>query len=225
MKHIFSYDSKLMQFLSATADVFIVNILYILCCIPIVTVGAARTALHTVAAAWAGKENAGAAEFLRAFKEGFSGSTRVWLTMLGIGLFLTMDFLLLSRSELQMKNTLMYLIMVPTVFYLFCLSRIFEIISWFACSYAQYFRNAFFVSVANPITTILHIVFLLFPAAAFFMRPDIFTIVGMFWVLAYFSLEGYLDALLSKKMYEKLLKQTQTDADFEERNETEHETL
>ena len=48
-KSAFSYDSKLMTILNNLADLIFVNLLFIICCIPIVTIGAARAALHKVA--------------------------------------------------------------------------------------------------------------------------------------------------------------------------------
>ena len=46
MNGLFSYDSKLMQVLGFIADLFLCNVLYMLCCIPIVTIGPAQAGLH-----------------------------------------------------------------------------------------------------------------------------------------------------------------------------------
>ena len=42
----FDYDSPLMQFLTKVANLMIINGLTILCCLPIVTIGASLTAAH-----------------------------------------------------------------------------------------------------------------------------------------------------------------------------------
>lgn len=206
MKNIFSYNSKLMRALAALADVFTVNILFIVCCIPVITFGAARAALHTVCTQWIKNEDAGARDFLRAFKTNFFAATALWLTMLPIGLLLVLAFYNLWNSTLDNKNTLMIIEAVPAIVYLFSLSRIFEIVSWFECRYVQYLRNSILISIAHPISTVLHIVLLVLPLAAFFLRPDIFTMIGLGWVLAYFSIEGLIDAFLSKKTYNRLIK-------------------
>ena len=41
----FNLDSPVMRFLTKVADLIILNILFLICCIPIVTIGAASTAL------------------------------------------------------------------------------------------------------------------------------------------------------------------------------------
>ena len=47
MKNIFSYDSKLIIMLEGVANTMLLNILFLLCCIPVVTIGAAFTALFS----------------------------------------------------------------------------------------------------------------------------------------------------------------------------------
>ena len=43
-----SIDSKFIAFLTRVADLMILNMIYVLCCIPIFTIGAATTALYPV---------------------------------------------------------------------------------------------------------------------------------------------------------------------------------
>ena len=48
MKALFNADSPLMRFLSRVADIMLLNALWLLCCVPIVTAGAATTAMYHV---------------------------------------------------------------------------------------------------------------------------------------------------------------------------------
>jgi len=48
MRKFFSFDSPLMQSLATVADYMLLNILFLICSIPIVTMGAAKTALYRV---------------------------------------------------------------------------------------------------------------------------------------------------------------------------------
>ena len=49
MGGLFSADGKLAQVLGKAADLVILNVLWIVCSIPVVTAGAAATAFYTVA--------------------------------------------------------------------------------------------------------------------------------------------------------------------------------
>ena len=44
----FNYDSPIMQFLTRLTDLFILNFLFLICSIPIITIGASATALYSV---------------------------------------------------------------------------------------------------------------------------------------------------------------------------------
>ena len=48
MGGFFSLDSKFMQAMSRVADLIILNVIYLVTCLPVVTIGAAGTALYTV---------------------------------------------------------------------------------------------------------------------------------------------------------------------------------
>ena len=48
MSSFFNMDSPVMRFLSRLCDLMILNILCLICCIPIVTIGASITALYSV---------------------------------------------------------------------------------------------------------------------------------------------------------------------------------
>jgi len=48
MSRFWSIDSPLMNGLGTIADIFLLNIMYVICCIPVVTIGAATSALYTV---------------------------------------------------------------------------------------------------------------------------------------------------------------------------------
>ena len=48
MGGFFSLDSKFMQAMSRVADLIILNVIYLVTCLPVITIGAASTALYTV---------------------------------------------------------------------------------------------------------------------------------------------------------------------------------
>ncbi len=67
---LFSYDNKLMKFLNTFFDVAWLNLLWFVCCIPVITIGPATIAAYTVAfRIIEGTEGYIAKEFFKAFKE------------------------------------------------------------------------------------------------------------------------------------------------------------
>ena len=48
MSRAFNFEGPVFTFLSRLADLFWLNLLFIVCCIPVITIGAATTALYYV---------------------------------------------------------------------------------------------------------------------------------------------------------------------------------
>ena len=44
----FDYDNPLIRFLNKTTDLLVLNIVFLLCCLPVVTIGASLTAMYAV---------------------------------------------------------------------------------------------------------------------------------------------------------------------------------
>ena len=81
--NILKPDSPVMDFISTIADLIILNLLFIICSIPIVTFGAAYSAKYYVAMKKVRGEDSGTIKpFFKAFKRNFKQSTLVWIIML-----------------------------------------------------------------------------------------------------------------------------------------------
>lgn len=93
MGSFFNMDSPVMRFLSRLCDLMILNILCLICCIPIVTIGASITALYSVTLKMVkGEDSYIAKGFFKGFRQNFKISTIIWLILLVIGALLAFDF-------------------------------------------------------------------------------------------------------------------------------------
>ena len=73
MKNIFGYDSKVMQVLSKLGDLILLSILFLICCVPVFTIGAAQAAMHRAVVAMKDPESdyTWFRAFCMGFKDGF----------------------------------------------------------------------------------------------------------------------------------------------------------
>ena len=93
----FDIDGPLMQGLTKIADLMILNFLTILCCIPVVTAGAAFTALHYMVLKLARNEEGYIAKgFFKSFKENFRQATIIWILVLISVAFIIFDYLIID---------------------------------------------------------------------------------------------------------------------------------
>ncbi len=100
MKNLFNLDNPFIQFLTKVGDMILANFLFLVCSVPILTMGAAMTALHKVTQDIATDSEAGLIRtFFRAFRENFRQATLCWMLMLvffvgmGCNLLLTITYL------------------------------------------------------------------------------------------------------------------------------------
>ena len=76
----FSENSKFMQFMGRLVDVLLLNLLWLVFCLPLVTIGAATVAAFSVTLKMVDDEEGYIARnFVKAFRDNFRKSTIVWL--------------------------------------------------------------------------------------------------------------------------------------------------
>lgn len=204
---IFSIDSPLVQKLSFFFDFMMINMIYILCCIPIVTIGAARAALFTCGNLWAEKDDAGAWIFLKAFFKNLKTATPVWLVMLMVGAFLAWDVFLLKSNALPMEWLLWVLLVVVGLFYVVVSSQLFQMVAHYNCTVKQYLKNSLLVGIAHPLYLVVNIGMAILPYFTLFYNFSVFLQLTLVWILGIFSFQGYLSGLMSKKFYKRITQQ------------------
>lgn len=199
---LFNLDSPLMQFLTKMADLFILNILYLICCIPIVTIGAATTALYTVALKAAKNEESYIVRsFFKAFKSNFKIGTLSWLIVFAIGLILWTDFQILPSMVEPLRQILQVLTLSVSLLYLVSVLYLFPYIARFENTLIGSFKNAFFLAVAHlPYTMLLAAITVLAIMATLYID---FRIIGFLWLIIGFSGLAYVNSIFFRKIFAK----------------------
>ena len=99
---IFNYDNPVWRFIGKLCDVLILNVLWIICSIPLVTMGASTTAVYYVTLKLVRDEEGPIIRsFFKSFKENLKQATVIWLILLMVGGLLGFDlyfFLFLERE-------------------------------------------------------------------------------------------------------------------------------
>ena len=97
MKKLFSHDSNIIQSLILMFNLMVLNIFWLLLCVPVITAGAATTAMYYTLYQYVtdGSESV-IKPFFKTFIKDFKQSTVYWLIMLVIGFVLWCDISFLS---------------------------------------------------------------------------------------------------------------------------------
>ena len=208
-----SYDSPFGQLLLKLCYSCYLNLIWFICCIPIVTVGASTTALYyTSLKIVRGEDRAVARTFFRSFRENFRQSTVLWLILLVLGLVLAADGYIVyhlrasSTGAIAVVWTLaLALLIAAAVVYMIVLLYVFPLVASVSNTNWAMLKNSFLIGTHYLFGTIL--VF----AVHFAM---FFAVVSIFTPLIVFG-EG-LCALISAYLLSNVLRLCAYDPNAEE---------
>ncbi len=145
LQEIFSPDNRVMIFITKIVYSVYLNILWFICCIPIVTAGASTTALFYVTLKMAKNEEGSiTVQFFRAFRQNFKYATKVWLIMLAVGVVLGIDGYVLyhMRFENALWTVVTAVFLVAVAAYLIIAMYIFPLMARFDNTVRRTFLNS-----------------------------------------------------------------------------------
>ena len=159
----FSYESKFSQILLKISCSCLLNLLWFVCSLPIVTIGAATTALYYASLKLVRDEDHHiVSQFFRSFRENFKQATVLWLILLGTGLFLAADGYILYHLRLTaagpaavLWTLLLAVIIAAAVIYVIVLLYVFPLLASVSNTTAAMLKNAFLIGTHFLFATIL----------------------------------------------------------------------
>ena len=207
MRNLFSYDSKLTNVLTYIGDLFILNVIYLICCIPIFTIGPAQAGLYTATRLMLNPEddNSVIKAFFKGFANGFGK-----ISLVGT-FFLLLDIVLLYTMWMawDFADTGMYIHWAfPAVFLILCLlvhSLLPAFHSQFSCTPIQLFRNCILLLITHPLRSLGVAALTWAPAALFFLKPNLFLDLGALFITVYFSVALLFGVCLLQKPFKLLI--------------------
>ena len=89
---LFNYDNPVWRFIGKLGDLILLNLLWTVCSIPVITIGASTTAVYYVTLKMVRDENDSTVRsFFHSFKANFNQATAIWAIFLAVGLILAFD--------------------------------------------------------------------------------------------------------------------------------------
>lgn len=175
-----SYDSKFSQWMLRFCYCCWLNLLWFVCSLPVVTLGASTTALYYVTLKLARDEEGNVtAMFFRAFRDNFKQATVLWLIMLGAGAFLGVDGYILAHLRQSSQGpaavlwtVLLAAVIAAAVFYVILLLYLFPLVASVKNTNRAMLKNSFLIGAHYLFCTI--VVFVIH-FAVFFVTVRFFT--------------------------------------------------
>lgn len=158
MNNFFNPENAVMQFITKIVYSVYLNILWFICCIPIITAGASTTALFYVTLKMARNEEGNLTKsFFSAFKSNFRQSTKIWLILLVLGIILGVDGYALYhlRFENAFWTIITAIFIVAVVAYAIILMYIFPLTARFDNTIFAMFKNSLIIGMRFLLCTVL----------------------------------------------------------------------
>lgn len=202
MGGIFNYDSPLMSGLGKIADLAILNVLTLIFCIPIVTIGASLTACHYVALKIRRGEGYVFKNFWKSFKENLIQSTILWLILAVFVIMSVMSYTMaMANMGEKMGPILCTIIFVGGLFAAMTCVWVWPMQSKFVNSIGSTIKNSFLFAFKYLFRTMLMMIISIIPIVLVFVLSfQWYSLLLLFG----FSVPIYLCAMLYDKKFQEV---------------------
>ena len=207
MKNILNLDSPLMQMLTRAGDMILLNVLFLICCIPVITAGASIAAMHKMLQEIVYDVDSSTVKgFFRAFKANFKQATILWIIILFVILSLGCDALLIITFFSGSEAVKWMLILLAVLAVLVCCVAAYMIplMVRYENTLREHLTNAAVLAIIKLPRTIGLVFLNLLPLILLSLSLNAFIQTLIFWVAIGFSFTTYMEVVLLKPVFTEL---------------------
>ena len=208
MKFLFDQDGPVMRFLSLMADLIFLNILWLVCSLPVVTIGASTTACYYVALRMTRGEYSVGRDFFCSFRQNFKQATVLWLILAFLGAFLVFDFQFLEVVTFPGQGVVKVLLLALSALTIFTALYAFPLLAQFENKLKTTIKNALMLSFRHIFRTITMAAVYVLLIDMFIFFPAFALQTAILWLLYAVSGPVYLCSRVLKPVFAPHLTQT-----------------
>ena len=190
------------RFLTGLCNLIIVNFIFLISCIPIITIGASITSLYRITIAILAGDNPSVwKDYLIAFKNNFVKATLLQLLYMGAAAFFLFEIYMVNNW----MDSQYYWAQYPAYFFLLVIfaSSIyaFPLLAWFEESFKQILKNSILLAISNLPVTIM--VTALTAGLAWLVYQFTVTTMSLMIFMGFSSIAMFY-SIFYKRIFEKL---------------------
>lgn len=204
---MFGIDSKFYEVVSKIADLIVLNLLFVLFSLPIITMGASTTALYGVTKKMAeNREGYIFRNFFQLFKENFRQSTVMWIILLVAAMIPTVDLYIINSLEKTVITTALKGLMLATaltVLLVFLYAMALQ--STFENTIKNTLKNAFLMGIGYFPWTLLILLITLLPIILIVLLGKTAGSVVYVMLFVGFAVLAYLNSYIFNHIFKKYM--------------------
>lgn len=206
MSRFFNMDNGFFQVLSRIADLMILNIIFLITCIPIVTIGAAWTALYYVTLKMVRNEESYIVRsYFKSFKENFKQSTIMWLIAVVLLVLLFFDYRIVNVMDGTIRQAMLIGLTVVALFLAMILTYLFPLQSKFYNTIKNTAKNALLMSIRHLPQTFIMLVITVAAVLITFFNNWTLSYGLLFWILLGFATIALANSWFLVRIFDKYI--------------------
>lgn len=204
MSKLFRMDSPLMRFLTKIADLMVLNILFCVTSIPLITIGASWTALYSVTLKMVRDEEGSVSRsYFRSFRQNFRQATLLWLGVLVVLALLVLDIRVLNGMAGGTAPGLLRVgVEILALLGIMVLQYLFPSLARFEASLADTLKNACMMALAHLPKTALMTAAVVGAVWITLINNTTIAIGLMVWPLIGFALMAFGNSGILRKIFD-----------------------
>ena len=156
MNKLFNLDNPFWNSMDKVFDLFIANVLWLVCCLPLFTIGPSTAAFYYVLVNRArGEDGVISRDFFRSFRQNFRQGVGLGLLMTAVGIFLAVDIRLCYRSGTGIYTFFMVFFAVLFLLWASLALYSFPLLAKFEKKNSEILVWAFLLAMGHPVQTLL----------------------------------------------------------------------
>lgn len=201
MKGLFLSDSPVARFINSVGELVILNLCYFICCLPVVTIGAANAALYATCFRFGTDQQESPTKvFFRLFRSSLKKGTIVWLILL---------FVCVSMGAgawmLYWRTDALHFLFIPVLVLLAAVLMtawyVFSLVGLFEDGIRETFSNGLILCLGYLPRSLLILFINWLPVVAALIAPGAFLWATWLWSFLYFALAAKINAKIARKAF------------------------
>lgn len=204
MGRIFDMNNKFFGFMSKVADLCILNIICVVCCIPVITAGASITAMYYVTLKMVRNEEAYIVRsFFKSFKQNFKQATIINLIMLLIGVVLYVDLNVSKAMQGGAGQIFQIIFMAFVLIYFILFLYVYPVLARFYNTIKNTIKNALFMAIRHLPYTVVMVLIAVCPLLLLLVKSyQIQSTLFVLFLLMGFALIAYCNSYFLAKIFD-----------------------
>lgn len=206
--NLFNEDNFLNQFFLFMGKLIALNLLWMITCIPVITIGASTTALFYCTLKLHKDKDISAWKFFwKSFRSNFLQSTAIWVLILVAAALLWLERIAIGTMHQSMKQIFTYVLAAAGLFLLLVTLYIFPTIAAFENKLSKLISHTLYFIFRQPGYAVAVTAITCLPMYFTLVDAELFPIYLFVWLLCGFSLTAYADSWFLWRLFRPFFKE------------------